>query len=87
MKTFKTKSNFNSVKVFNQKEELIGEIITPFIISGLFEKIKTNNAIFKIKGAGFLWNDIKIYDNDNYLICKSDNFKKRIIYFGEAIEY
>lgn len=86
MKIFKTKNTFNSVKIFNENEQLIGEIVSPFFINGLSEKIKIGDDIFKIKGTGFLWNDIKIYNKDNYLICKSDNSKNRIIYFGDTID-
>ncbi len=86
MKKFTTKNTFNAVKLFNNNDKLVGEIISPYFINGLSEKIKLKDKVFKIKGTGFLWRDIKIYDQDNYLICKSDISKSRIIYFGDTIE-
>ena len=73
MKEYTVKNlSYSVFQVFDENEKKLGEILHN-LINGYKEKIKINNEIFRIENTGFLWSEIKIYDNYEKLIIKSDS--------------
>lgn len=86
MKEFQIKTTtFSSIQLLNENEELVGELLFN-LVAGFKEKIKIKEEIFKIKNTGFLWNDIKVFDENEKLMIESDISKGRFIYFGDSKE-
>ncbi|MBP6577918.1 MAG: hypothetical protein KA796_12935 [Chryseobacterium sp.] len=86
MKEYTVKNlSYSVFQVFDENEKKLGEILHN-LINGYKEKIKINNEIFRIENTGFLWSEIKIYDNYEKLIIKSDSSKSRLVYFGDETE-
>ncbi|PIF46384.1 hypothetical protein CLU96_3415 [Chryseobacterium sp. 52] len=85
MKLFKTKESGNSCQLFNEKEELVGELLFGFI-AALNDRIKIGEEVYKIKYPGFLLNGINVFDQSGKLVVRTDSSKNRIFYYGNHTE-
>ncbi len=85
MKLFTTKEGNSSIQILNEREEQVGELLFG-VINGLKERIKIDNKIYKIKGTGFLWSDISVFDESGKLVLITDSSKNRLFYYGNSTE-
>ncbi len=79
-------SGSTSIKLLNDSEELIGELLFNSI-SGFKEKIKIKEKFFRIKAVEFIGIDIRVFNEDDKLLIQTDASNDRLVYFGDSKEY
>ena len=78
-------SGYTSIKLLNDSEELIGELLFNSI-SGFKEKIKIKEEIYRIKAVEFIGIDIRVFNEDDKLLIQTEASKDRLVYFGHLKE-
>lgn len=74
------------LKLFNEENQHVGEILYEFV-TGINRRIKIDNEIYKIKNTGFLWYDTNVFDKNGRLVLKNDYAKNRIFYYDQDTEF
>jgi len=86
MKIYTIKEGGGSLKLLNEENQIVGEILYEFV-TGINRRIKIDNEIFKIKNTGFLWYDTNVFDKNGRLVLKNDYAKNRIFYYNQNTEF
>ncbi|MET3537508.1 hypothetical protein [Chryseobacterium limigenitum] len=86
MKIYTIKESRGSLKLLNEENQLVGEVLYEFV-TGINRRIKIDNEIFKIKNTGFLWYDNDVFDKNGILVLKNDYAKNRIFYYDQDTEF
>jgi len=86
MKIYTIRESRGSLKLFNEENQLVGEVLYEFV-TGINRRIKIDNEIFKIKNTGFLWYDTNVFDKNGRLVLKNDYAKNRIFYYDQNTEF